>query len=145
VDRDHWPNNYDRDVDVPSRAAAGNTEPIDTYRPLVANPLLAVAICVLAIVLMRASLQVRSLTTFLVSIGLLSISILFTQFHCLDCGKTIWLYSARLHACPAILTRWREGRRPRWRLPRLRTQVILWLHFLASIAVLIAIFWVSRR
>jgi hypothetical protein len=95
--------------------------------------------------LLRASLRVRSLTTFLVAIGLLSISVLFTQFHCLDCGKTSWLYSARLHACPAILARWREGRRPRWRLPRLRTQIILWLYFLASATALILILLVLSK
>jgi hypothetical protein len=145
VDRDHWPTTYDRDVDVPSRAAARNTGPIDAYRPLVANPLLTVAICVLAIVLMRASLQARNLTTFLISIGLLSMSALFTQFHCLDCGKTSWLYAARLHACPAILARWREGRRPRWRLPRLRTQIVLWVYFLASAMAFILILFVWSK
>jgi hypothetical protein len=145
VDRDPWPTTYDRDVDVPPRGAAGSRGPIDAYRPLVANPLLAVAICVLAIVLLRASLQARNLTVFLIAIGLLSISSLFTQFHCLDCGKTSWLYAARLHACPAILARWREGRRPRWRWPRLKTQIILWLYFLASSTVLIVILFMSSR
>jgi hypothetical protein len=145
VDRDDWPGTYDRDVDIPSGTAANHSGPIDAYRPLIANPLPAVAICVLAIMLLRASLRVRSLTTFLVAIGLLSISVLFTQFHCLDCGKTSWLYSARLHACPAILARWREGRRPRWRLPRLRTQIILWLYFLASATALILILLVLSK
>jgi hypothetical protein len=145
VDGDDWPGTYDRDVDIPSGIAANRLGPIDAYRPLIANPLPTVAICVLAIMLLRASLRVRSLTTFLVAIGLLSISVLFTQFHCLDCGKTSWLYSARLHACPAILARWREGRRPRWRLPRLRTQIILWLYFLASATALILILLVLSK
>jgi hypothetical protein len=145
VDRHHWPTTYDREVDVPPRAIAAPTEPIDGYRRLVANPLLAVVHCVIAIELMRLSLQARSLARFLIAIGLFSISILFTQFHCLDCGKTIWLFSARRHACPAMLARWREGHQPRWRIPRLKTQIILWLYFLASSTVLIAIFWVSRR
>lgn len=145
MDRDDWQTTYDRDVDVPTHTGAARTEPIDAYRPLVANPLLTVAICVAAIFLMRAALEARSLTTFLISIGLLSMSALFTQFHCLDCGKTSWLYAARLHACPAILARWREGRRPRWRLPRLRTQIVLWVYFLASATALILILFVWSK
>jgi hypothetical protein len=145
VDRNAWTSTYDRDLDVQSSRAAGPTEPIDAYRRLVANPLLAVASCVLALVLLRASLQWRSLASFLMAIGLFSISIFFTQFHCLDCGRTIWLSAARRHACPMILSRWRAGLLPRWRFPGLKTQIVLWLYFLASATALILILFVLSR
>ena len=41
VDRQHWPSTYDRDLDVQRQRTPDPIEPIDRYRRLVANPLLA--------------------------------------------------------------------------------------------------------
>jgi hypothetical protein len=145
VDRDPWPSTYDRDLDVPRRAPTGPTEPIDPYRRFVVNPLLALASCVAAILLLRASLQSRSLGVFLTAIGMLGVSLLFTQFHCLDCGETSWLLSSRRHACAPLLSRWREGRLGRWRFPDPKTQIILWLYFLASVTALLLILFAFSK
>ena len=116
----------------PERAPSGPTEPIDRYRRLVVNPLLAVASCVGAILLLRASLRSRNLAAFLTAARPAGVSLLFTQFHCLDCGATTWLFSARRHACEPALARWREGRLGPLAVARRKTQLVLWLYVLAS-------------
>jgi hypothetical protein len=145
VQREPWPSTYDRDLDVPQRAPTVPTEPIDRYRRFVVNPLLAVSIFVGAILILRASLRSRNLVGFLTAVGLLSVSVLFTQVHCLDCGATTWLSAARRHACDPVLNRWREGRPVRWRLPSLRTQLTLWLYVLVSVSTLLLILFAFSR
>jgi hypothetical protein len=145
VERDPWPSTYDRDLDVPRCAANGPSEPIDPYRRLVVNPLPAVVSCIGAILILRTSLQSRNLAAFLTAIGLLGVSLLFTQIHCLDCGVTTWLISSRRHACAPLLARWREGRPGRWPFPSPKTQMVLWLHLLASISALLLILFALSR
>jgi hypothetical protein len=145
VDRTQWPSTYDRDVDLHPQVAVNPTEPMDPYRRLVANPLLAVASCVASIFFVRLGLEHRALPLFLTSIGLLFASSFFVQFHCLDCGATGWLLTARRHACPPLVARWGEGRMGRWRVPALRTQMILWLHLLASVTGLLLILFAFSR
>jgi hypothetical protein len=145
VDRDPWPSTYDRDLDTPRHAAHDPTEPVDPYRRLVVNPLLAVVSCVGAILILRNSLHSRNLTAFLTAIGLLCVSLLFTQFHCLDCGLTAWLVSAKRHACAPVLARWREGRLGRWPFPSPKLQMLLWLYFLASVSALLLILFAFSR
>ena len=140
-----WPSTYDRDLDVPRRPARGPNEPLDPYRRLVANPLPSVGCGVLAVMILRSSLESRNVVGFLTAIGLLSVALLFTQFHCLDCGTTTWLFSSRRHACAAALARWREGRRSRWPFPGIKTQMILWFYLLASVGMLMLILLGSRR
>ncbi len=145
MDRTEWPSTYDREIDLHPPGVPGPAEPIDPYRRLVANPLLAVAGLVAAIVLIRISLEHRILPLFLASLGLLFGAPFFAQFHCLDCGSTGWLVRAGRHACPALVARWRERRTGRWRLPGLKTQMILWLHVLASVAGLLLILFAFGR
>ena len=102
---------------------AGPTEPIDRYRRLVVNPLLAVAGFVGAVLILRAALRSRNLTAFLTAVGLLGVSLLFTQIHCLDCGATTWLFAAKRHACEPALARWREGRPVRGSVSRRKDPV----------------------
>jgi hypothetical protein len=145
VDRSQWPSTYDPDVDLHPQGASNLAGPIDPYRRLVANPLLAVAACVAAIFFIRISLEHRALPLFLTSIGLLFGAFFFVQFHCLDCGATGWLLTARRHACPPLVARWREGRPGRWRFPGLRIQMIVWLHLLASVTCLLLILFAFSR
>lgn len=136
---------YDRDLDVPSRPSIEPTEPVAPYRRMVVNPLLAVTSFVAAILFMRAALGRRDLPSFLASIGWMGLSMLLIQVHCLDCGRTDWLLSSRRHACPAVLERWRAGRRARWSFPRTGTQVTLWFYVLASVATLVLILGYMSR
>jgi hypothetical protein len=145
VDRSQWPSTYDRDVDLHPQGESSHTGPIDPYRRLVANPLLALAGVVAAIFLIRVSLEHRILPLFLASIGLLFGAFFFVQYHCLDCGSTGWLVRAGRHACPPLMARWREGRIGRWRFPGLKFQMILWLHLLASVAGLLLILFAFSR
>jgi hypothetical protein len=145
VDRDLWPSTYDRDLDLHGHTAPAPREPIDPYRRLLGNPLLAVGALVLAVALIRMSLDHRHLLLFLAATGLLFGAVFFAQFHCLDCGKTGWAVTARRHACPAVVARWREGRNSRWRVPSLRTQMIVWVYVLASVGGLMLILLASRR
>jgi hypothetical protein len=145
VNRSQWPSTYDRDIDLHPPGASSSTEPIDPYRRLVANPLLTVAVVVAAIFLIRIALEKRALPLFLASIGLVFGSVLLVQFHCLDCGATGWMLRAGRHACPALLARWREGRGSRWRFPGLKTQMLVWIHLLASVTGLLLILFALSR
>jgi hypothetical protein len=145
VEHDPWPSTYDRDLDVPQRPDRAPDEPLGPYRRLVANPLLTIASCVAAIVLMRVGLQQRTLPLFLAAIGLLFGAPFFLQFHCLDCGVTGWLLRSKRHACPPALARWREGRQTRWRMPEPKTQLILWIYVLVSLGSLLFILFGTGR
>jgi hypothetical protein len=145
VDRDPWPSTYDRDLDVPRRVPTGPRGPIEPYRRLVVNPLPAVAMGVVAVLLLRASLGWRSLAGFLSALVLLGASPFLIQVHCLDCGATIWLLRSWRHGCASVLARWQEGRPIRWPFPDPKAQVVLWLHILASVAALLLILFASRR
>jgi hypothetical protein len=112
---------------------------------MLANPLLSVAACVGAVVLIRIALQHRALPLFLLGVALLFGAGLLVQFHCLDCGATGWLLSARRHACSPLLARWREGRLRRWQLPGLKVQMLVWLHLLASVTGLLLILFAFSR
>ena len=145
MDREPWPSTYDRELDTYQRPDPRPAEPIDPYRRLVVNPLLAVLSVVLSQFLMRASLDAANVVLFLASTGLLGVALLLWQFHCLDCGTTDWLINVWRHACPPAVARWREGRRGRLRFPLPRTQVMLWLYLLASATALILILFVWSR
>lgn len=112
------------------------TEPIDAYRRLVANPLLAVAVFVLSLLFLQASLRWENVFVFLGSLGLMVGSLFLVQFHCLDCGATDWLLNRNRHRCPPVVARWRSGRMDRWRPPTMTTQLSIWLHLLAALGAL---------
>lgn len=145
MDREQSSSTYDREVDAGPREVPVFREPVDPCRRFVANPLLAVAVCVLAIVLLRYSVERRILLLFLVGSALLPGAVFFSQFHCLDCGATGWLLAARRHICPPLVVRWRQGPRSRWRFPSLKAQMIIWLYLLVSMAGLLLILFASGK
>lgn len=102
-------------------------EPIEPYRRLVINPILAIVVGAGLIWLVQASLELSDWIWFFATLGVFGLASLFTLFHCLDCGRTIWLSKFDRHACEPTLARWREGRQERWAFPRLRTQFLVWL------------------
>jgi len=145
VDRESWPSTYDRELDFPIRQPVRIGEPFHPYRRLFVNPFLAVASCVAAILLLRVSLEWRSLAVFVASLGLVGVSPLFTRIHCLDCGRTTGIFASRRHACEPALARWRRRQPGRWPFPAPKTQAVLWVHVLTSIAALVLILLLSRR
>jgi len=142
VDRNVRSSTYDREIDDTRHGVRDFPEPIHLYRRLVANPLLGVAGCVLAVLLIRYALEHRVLALFIVGIVLMPGAFFFSQFHCLDCGATGWLLAGRRHICRRLLVRWHERRSGRWPFPGLKTQMILWLYVLASVAGLLLILYV---
>ncbi len=52
-------------------------------------------------------------------------------------GRRTWLMSGVAHACPALVTGWREGRPDPLAIPGVRTQFVLWLYVLASATALL--------
>jgi hypothetical protein len=151
VNRDALPGLHDPEIDLsgsrPLRASEATEpiEPIDAYQRLVANPLLAVAMAVLAVLLLRLSLRWDNLYLFLGSIGLLVGCLPLIQFHCLDCGATGWLLSRRRHRCLSAVARWRSGQMDRWRPPAMTTQLAIWMHILAALGALGLILLVLSR
>jgi hypothetical protein len=139
VDRKPRSNTYDREIDDARDGVRNYPEPIHLYRRLVANPLLGVADCAFAVLLIRYALEHRVLALFIFGIVLMPGVLFFSQFHCLDCGATGWLLAGRRHICPRLLVRWHEGRPSPWPFPGLKTQMILWLYVLASVAGLLLI------
>jgi len=85
------------------------------YQRLVANPFLALALFVAWIAAMRAALFARNV------VGVVAVLVSFLavfrvlHYHCLDCGKTGWLFRWRDHACEAVVARQVDGRVRRWR------------------------------
>lgn len=145
MEREPWPSTYDRELDVPGRQPPGIPEPFPPYRRLFLNPFLAVAGCLGAVWLLRASLEWRNLAVFLTSLGLVGLSPLLTRIHCLDCGRTTGIFASRRHACEPALARWRLRQPGRWPFPAPRTQAVLWVYVLTSISALALILLLSRR
>jgi hypothetical protein len=118
---------YDRELDLlPQPAPRFSSESLEDNRRVIVNPFLAIMSCGLAVALVRAGVQRRSLLLFLCGIGLLPLAILLIQFHCLDCGATGWLLRSWAHACPAVVTRRQSQRVSPFRRPGLGLQLFAW-------------------
>jgi hypothetical protein len=139
VDRDPWPGVFDRDLDVPDRRPTVPAEPIDRYRRLVANPLLAVFVGLLAAMIIRAKVRNAELGGFFLGAGLLLSSFLFIQFHCLDCGVTGSVWKHRRHTCPHAVARWHASRPGLLRMPPIGIQIAFWVILLISGGILFLI------
>ncbi len=67
------------------------------------------------------------------------------QFHCLDCGRTGAFPRRDYHACPALLVRMAEGKRPRLPIPSARAQLFVWGYILGGATLLYSVAGVSSR
>ena len=131
-----WPGMHDRELDQrPSPPSRSSPKSLKYTQRLIANPFLSVFNCVLVFAVIRTAIQLRSLVLFLLGIGLLPVSILLLQFHCLDCGATGWMLLYHRHTCLAIILRHQSGHRRRFRGPGLRAQTIAWFYVLAALLV----------
>lgn len=115
------------------------------YQRLVANPFLAVLYLIASMAAIRFVVLVKNLFLFLAVVASLGLSFLLFQYHCLDCGRTGWLFRWRRHACERVVERQSTGRVRRFRGPTPILQTILWVYLLLGIAVFVAIVsWGSR-
>jgi hypothetical protein len=123
---------------LPRRPTRRSSGPLGPYQRLLINPLLVVLGWLIAVAVLRFSLQARDPTVFATAVCLLLLSMLLVQFHCLDCGATGWLLLRRRHACPAVVGRRQDQAIRRIHSPGIRTQVVIWLLILIVGTVLAA-------
>lgn len=135
---------HDPELDPPRSRSSRETgwpppRPQD-YQRLVANPFLAFAGLVVWFAAMSEALAIRNLP--LVALAFVSIVLVarLLHYHCLDCGTTGNLRGWRSHACEAVRMRRHTGQVRRFRGPNPVMQTLLWLYFLAIMAIL-AVAW----
>lgn len=131
MERDGPTGIHDPYLDRHPAGRPGASGPLDDFRRFIVNPLLAVLLSIPAVLLVRGGLVRHELVWFIAGLCLLGISLLFVQYHCLDCGATGFLLRVRRHACPGLTERWRSGRVGRIRPPGVAAQLLIWLYILA--------------
>ena len=114
---------FDRSPNAPVRLR--EFDPLD-YQRLVVNPFLAVV----------ALIALGQIVGWPAVGGLVFLPHL-VQYHCLDCDQTGRYAHRSGHACPRVLDRWREVRRP-W-FPSSWFQLVVWCWLLGAVAVLLLI------
>jgi hypothetical protein len=137
---------FDPDVDIPRRRESRHSSYlIEDHQRLIVNPFLAVLGWVIVLVIVRAALNNRNSTLFLVGLGLLWVPLFLFQYHCLDCGATGWLQSFRRHCCPAVTARAQNGTMQRFPGSSVKNQIIGWFYVLAMAFVVVVIVLAARR
>jgi hypothetical protein len=137
---------YDPDLDNPSRRLSQTSiESIEDHQRLLVNPFLVVLGWVIVVALIRMALRIHSLHLFVTGIILLLVPALLFQYHCLDCGKTGWLFRYRRHACPAVTARAQTGVVRRFRGLSVTIQIIVWGQILAVAWVFFTTLFALRR
>lgn len=120
---------------MPSTRGAGSF--VRGQPRLIANPFPAFLGWVIAGSALKAGLATRNLTLFISALIGLSVSFLFIQYHCLDCGQTGWFLRASRHVCPLRVASVSMGGEGRWSGPALSTQIKIWL----AIAIVTACYY----
>jgi hypothetical protein len=118
---------FDADMDSGLRPPVEPRWSIAECQRLIANPALALLVCLAAYLAIRHGLIVRHLGLFVLGLILFVVPLPLGQYHCLDCGATGWALRAARHACPAVVARLHHPDARWFRIPRLRTQFKLWL------------------
>ncbi len=145
VEREPGQDTSDRILDwQPRRLAGFGAGSLAEHQRLVVNPLLTFVTCVAAAELVRASLHSRHFPWFVTGVALFLLAFFLLQFHCLDCGRTGWIWQARRHACPAVRGRWWKGEFRLFRGPGLTTQLVLWTYLLGP-AFFLVLVWLWTR
>jgi hypothetical protein len=140
VETDFRSTTFDRELDVtPGRPAFSPRESFAGYQRLIANPFPTVLGWVAVYFMIRLAIQNHGLLLFVAGIGLFLASAALLQYHCLDCGKSGWLFRYSRHACESVIARWRRREVRRFRGPGVKVQLVLWLYLLVSALVLYGI------
>jgi hypothetical protein len=103
---------------------------------LLVNPFLVVMDWLLAVSILRAAFKRADSVLFEVGAVLLLLSFFLLQYHCLDCGATGWMLLRRRHACPVEVRRRRNGRPPRWGVPSVGIQIVVWCYLLVAVVLI---------
>lgn len=73
------------------------------------------------------------------ALAIVVLSIYLLHYHCLDCGKTRWLFRWRYHSCPAVADRQRMGTGRLIPGPSPVTQTLLWTMLMCIAVMVVAI------
>jgi hypothetical protein len=145
VDANTSPPLYDRDLDLPRQPAPTLSEQdIGRAQRVVVNPMLAILGGLLGLVVIRYALRYGEPGFFWISVLVFLISGCLIQFHCLDCGATGWLSTARRHACPSVISRSADVRPAGLRLG-VGAQIRVWAWFLGVVALCYLVLSLARR
>lgn len=119
---------FDPEFDPPPLPSTGRDGAfVRSQTHLIANPFPTFLGWIIAGSALKAGLVKRNLMLSISAlIGLLVASV-FIQYHCLDCGRTGWIFRARRHVCPLGAARGSMGGTRRWAGPALSTQIKIWL------------------
>jgi hypothetical protein len=109
------------------------------YQRLVANPFLALAALIAWGAALRLALIWRDLVASIIVVAGFFVVVGLIHYHCLDCGRTGWLFRWRRHACDTVLARQATGQARRWRGPTPGVQAVIWLYALACAALVLGL------
>jgi hypothetical protein len=133
----------DPDFDAPRTSVRRPRGPVlvpqETQR-LLANPFLSVALAFFGFAILASGYWGGSPMRPAIALLLAFSSWVFLHYHCLDCGKTGFLFRWRSHECERVLLRRLAGVVRRWRGPTPVLQTILWAYALLCLAILGAMF-----
>jgi hypothetical protein len=145
TDRSHSaepPTGHDPELVAPRsarrRRAAGVSR---EYQRLVANPFLALVVFLFAFEAFLSLVTIEGMPALIpASVALASVAfpLLVLHYHCLDCGKTGWLFRWKRHGCDTVLARQDSGVRRRLPMPSPTAQTVVWAYVFLG-AVLIAV------
>jgi hypothetical protein len=130
----------DPEFDAPRALAPRPRGPVlmpqETQR-LLANPFLGIALAFFGTAMLASGYGGRSPVLLCLALLLVFSSLVFLHYHCLDCGKTGFLFRWRSHECERVLLRRLAGSVRRWRGPTPVVQTILWAYALFAFSVVV--------
>jgi hypothetical protein len=136
---------FDPDIDSRQRPPVEPNWSLSECQRLIANPALALLVCLAAYLAIRQALIVHHVGLFVFGLILFVVPLPLGQYHCLDCGATGWAFRAGRHACPAVVARQHHPDVGWVRIPRLRTQFKIWLVLVVLTLLLFAILGSPRH
>lgn len=113
VDGSEPPQRFDPELDPhpPRHRRRQGRVPRDCQR-LVANPFLALLVFLGGLSMFGQAMLIDGMPMVPLALGALAtvaLSIYLLHYHCLDCGKTGWLFRWRYHCCAVVADRQRTG------------------------------------
>jgi hypothetical protein len=108
----------------------------EEYQRLVANPFLALVGLMVGVAGLRQAVAARALPLLVMGLIVVAGSVALLHYHCLDCGRTGWIFRWRRHACDRVVERQRAGTVRRFRGPNPTLQLVVWAYILLGLAFL---------
>ena len=103
---------------------------------MVADPFLALVGLMVGVAGVRQAVAARVLPLLVFSLIVVAGSVALIHYHCLDCGRTGWIFRWRRHACERVVERQLAGMVRRFRGPNPTLQLVVWVYVLIGLAFL---------